>query len=269
MTVRMPGGPSEGRVPDLVELAEDDLLLDRLGRGEQPAEQDELVATLSEWRAALPSADPPGDELVAAAVSAGRRARRTRRWARGSLVVATAGLLTFGGLTAAAHSAGPGSPLWPFTTWLYPDLAQSRAAVDAAGRAVADARAAIDAGRDESASRLLAQASTLAGQVDDPVARDRLRDEIAALRAELAPPPDTRLPDGPGPGVAESVPDVPRPAPSVPAAPAPNPSEPGAPTSTTARTSVPDAPPLPAPVPTSSLLPGPGTPTVPNLVPGR
>lgn len=272
MTVRMPGDRSEGRATDLGRLAEDDLLLDQLGRGEQPAECDDLVATLSEWRTALPDADLPDDELTAAAVSAVRRSRRSARWARRSLVLTTAGLLTFGGLAAAAQSAGPASPLWPVTTLLYPDLAESRAAADAVGRAVAEARAAIDQGRYEPAARLLDHASALVDQVDDAAAGDRLRDEIAALRVELPAPRDTRLPGGPGSGARNSVPDVPHPAPPPTSAPTLNEGQgtggPAVPPST--GTEVPGDLPLPAPVPTPSLVPDQTTPAapVPNL-PGR
>lgn len=282
MTVRMSGDTSDGRAGGLGRLTEDDLLFDQLGRGEQPAERDDLVAALAEWRAALPDAGPTDDELDAAAVSAVRRSRRTARWARRSLVLATAGLLTFCGLTAAAHSAGPASPLWPVTTLLYPDLAESRAAADAAGRAVADARAAIEDGRYEPASRLLDHAWSLVDQVDEPASSDRLLATIAALRAEIVARRDTQPPSGPGDpgsGARNSLPNVPQPAPSPPPTSAPRLSQlpetggPTAPTSAGADTEVPGDLPSLTPVPAPSLIPERATPTalVPNLdtAPGR
>jgi hypothetical protein len=92
MTARMPGDKPAGLPMDIGRLAEDDLLFDRLGRGTEPAGRGDVVATLSEWRAALPDAGPPDDQLVAAAMAAVRRPRRTARWARRSLVLAIAAL---------------------------------------------------------------------------------------------------------------------------------------------------------------------------------
>lgn len=177
----LPDGPPM----DVSRLLEDDLLLDRLGRGEDPAGHGEAVDTLSQWRAAMPEPATPEEPLLAAALSTVRRSRRGTRRARGPLVVATAAVLACGGVTAAAQGASPDSPLWPVTELVFPDLAASRVLADAT-HAVGQARAAVGDGRYESAAWLLDQAWSLAERVDEPGEGDRLRTDITAMRADIA-----------------------------------------------------------------------------------
>lgn len=176
------------RPMDVTTLHEDDLLLDRLGRGEEPAGDDAVASTLSRWRAALPAnnpADPADDELLAAALAALRPPRRISRVARGSAILSSAVVLAFGTMTAAAEHAGPSSPFWPLTQLMFQDRAEARAAADAADDSVGAARAAIDVGRYDQASRLLDDAAASVERIGEGADADRLRDEIAALRARI------------------------------------------------------------------------------------
>jgi len=228
MTTRIPFDGDHGAPMDLTTLHEDDLLLDQLGRGEEPTNSGTVAATLSQWRATLPEAGPPDDQLLAAAMAAVRRPRPPRRWVRGSTIAATALLLACGAVTAAAEHAGPGSPLWPVTQLLFHDQAEARAAADATAHAIAEARAAIGDGRFGQASRLLDDAASLVERVDDRADANRLSAEIAALRARIpagtgetddpdvrppsseAPEPPTRqLPTNPNPPPVSAPPAEP------------------------------------------------------------
>lgn len=261
--------------PDAAALAEDDLLLDRLGRGEAPSD-DTAAVLLSEWRSALPDGEPPDEALVAAATAAAERSHRPARWGRRAAVLAATTVLLGGGVAAAAEQARPGNPLWPVTEWLYPDLAGSRSAAATAGAVVADARAAIEAGRTGDAMRLLEHAGSLADRVTEQGERDRLLSDIAALRARVTTP-STSLPPVPAKVPAdvatEPVPSettqpplpsgIPNRGPSaVPSTVAPSPGEPGQPQ---------DAP-APAPdVPADTPAPLPSLPLEPTLpgIPAR
>lgn len=219
----LPDGPPT----DVTKLLEDDLLLDRLGRGELPAgHEDDAVETLSRWRATLPDPDTPDEPLLAAALTTVRRSRRAARWARGSLAAATAAVLACGGVTAAAQDAAPGSPLWPVTELVYPDRAASRAAADA----VDQARAAMGEGRYEAAAQLLDQASSWTRRVDGTGEGDRLRTDIAELRAAIAAQPTAAVP-GPeaDPGARPTAPAVTPPATPQPPATPRSPTTPNAP----------------------------------------
>jgi hypothetical protein len=188
--------------PDLRTVRHDDLLLDRLGRGEPVAAADDgdVEAMLAAWRRSLPVAGPPEPELLAAVTN--RTARPRRRLVRAAVSVAASFALVAGGLTFAAAYAGPDSPLWPVTRIVYGDAAASRAALDDATQAVAGARTAAGQGRYRDATRLLAAAATLADKVAEPAARRRLRDDIAAVRGML--PAGT--PRVPGPAERSGVP---------------------------------------------------------------
>jgi hypothetical protein len=177
------------RPMDVITLHEDDLLLDQLGRGAEPTGGGAVAATLSRWRATLPEADPVDDELLAAALAALRPPRRVSRVARGSVILSTAAVVAFGTVTAAAEHAGPNSPLWPLTQLMFHDRAEARSAVDAASDTVGAARAAIDGGHYDEASRLLDGAAASVRHLGGGADADRLRDEIAALRASI--PADT------------------------------------------------------------------------------
>ncbi len=166
---------AQGRI-DLTTLAEDDQLLDALGRGETPNRDDAVAALLGDWRAALPETCPVEE-------GPGRPRRR-----RGRLVVAAAVALVAagGGVSAAAEHADPDSPLWPVTRLLYSDLADSRAAGHAADETVTVAVEATENGHYDQATELLDQATTLVAQVAEPEAAQQLRNRIATVRAQIA-----------------------------------------------------------------------------------
>ncbi len=255
MTTRIPSDGEHGAPMDLTTLHEDDLLLDQLGRGEEPMNGGTVAATLSQWRAALPEAGPPDDRLLAAAVAAVRRARPTGRWVRGSTIAATALVLAFGAVTAAAEHAGPGSPLWPVTQLLFHDQAEARSAVDAAALTIAEARAAIDDGRFGQAARLLDDAAVLVERIDDRATAQRLSAEIAALRA--------RLPVHTG---EIGVQDVRPPSSAVPRPPAaPLPTDPQPPP-TSAPPAETGTSPVPGPIPTPpNIIDVPSMPLIPEI----
>jgi hypothetical protein len=209
VTTRISGGtpldgePGEhGELIDLSALYEDDLLLDQLGRGEEPDDGDAVAATLSRWRATLPAAGPTDDELLDSALAALRSGNRTRRLARGSVFVSIVAVLVGGAVTAAAEHAGPGSPLWPVTQLVFHDLAEARAAAEAAGDSIGAARAAIDGGHYVEAAGLLDDAAGFIARMDREDA-SRLRADIASLLARIPVDADEPAPDpGPGPGAA-------------------------------------------------------------------
>lgn len=145
---------------------------------------------LGAWRRTLPVAGPPDRRLVAAVTAP--PARPKRKVARMSLGVAASVALLSGGLLVGASYVDPDSPLWPVTGFVYGDVTDSRAALDDANDAVADARTAVRDHRYNDAMHRLATADELAAKVGDPDAAKRLRDDIAAVRAQLPPSPRTR-----------------------------------------------------------------------------
>lgn len=188
--------------PDLRTQLNDDRLLDRIGRGERLRTHDDVAAMLSAWRLELPAAGPPDPRLIDAVTGPSRR-RARRRAARTSVSIAASVAVLSGGIMVAAAYANPDSPLWPVARIVYGDLAESRIALDNANQAVAEARTAVDQGRYADALRLLAAAGDLAEQVDDPVAADRLHEDIAKVRRTL--PPDKRSEQGPAGRPTESL----------------------------------------------------------------
>ena len=184
---------------DLTRLAEDDRLLDALGRGERPAGGDEVAALLGEWRAALP-------ETCQLPV------RPPRRRIRRSLVAAALVLIAGGGVAVAAEHAEPDSPLWPVTQVLYGDLADSRAARQAVDEAVTVATTEIEGGHYDRATELLDQADALVAEVDEPAIAEDLRNRIAEVRAQLA--------SAAGGMTAKATDGIEEPAEEVPSAPA-------------------------------------------------
>jgi hypothetical protein len=186
-----------GRPVDITTLTEDDRLLDQLGRGERPDGSDAVEALLSDWRATLPEPDPTNDPLAA-----GRRPGPAARW---SLVAAGTALIAFGGVTAAAEHAGPGSPLWPITRLVYGDAAESRTAAQDVTDAVAEARVAIGNGEFDRAARLLAHAATRADRIDDPKVAAELRTRIATVRGLIPTAANPLAATPPAPGAAPSA----------------------------------------------------------------
>jgi len=195
-------------VPDVTVLARDDALLDALGRGEPAPADDEVAGLLAAWRSEL---DPPTERttvrtavpLAIPPFTAPAIERATRRWRPGRMLVAAAAALVglAGGLTVAAGSAGPDSPLWPITRVVYPERAESRLAQAQAESAIERARTAVQESRYADADRLLREATTLTGQIQDEGVVRRLLDEIDAVR-HLLPglAPDGSVPGGPSGG---------------------------------------------------------------------
>jgi hypothetical protein len=173
---------------DLAAVAADDALLEALGQGMSAPADDELAGMLAAWRGDL-DADQPAPPVP---VLVEPEPRRTGRFAKFVTGIAAA-LLVLGGLAVAAGNAGPNSPLWPLTKVMYPQQADVRAAQ----HAIASARAAVAAGRFDDARRLLDEATRLVDRIDDKKTQQRLRDEIAQVRAMLVDGSGTSTP-GPG-----------------------------------------------------------------------
>ncbi|MEV4755882.1 hypothetical protein AB0J86_12320 [Micromonospora sp. NPDC049559] len=182
----------------------------------------------------------PGERRPPSAPPERRRTGSTRRLLTG---IAAATVMV-AGLGVGAHHAGPASPLWPVVRVVYPQRADVRAIeqdLAAAGTAVAD-------GRYDDARGLLARADSRVGRVRDPQEADRLRGDIARLRADL-------------PIVDGDVEGAPGPAASGPAAPAgsPAPARSAGPTSAPGRSAAASSPgqnrvnPVPPPLPPSPL----------------
>lgn len=215
-----------GRPMDIATLHEDDLLLDRLGRGEEPADGDAVASALSQWRAGLPGGDPvdPVDDELLAAAMAALRPPRAGRVARRSAILSAVAVLAFGTVAVAAEQAEPSSPLWPLTQLMFHDRAEARTAADAAADSVSAARVSIDGGRYDQASRQLDDAEASVARIGAGAEADRLHEEIAALRA-LIPADTGEVPAAPTDQVPSS--ELPRtvlpptPAESLPPAPAP------------------------------------------------
>ena len=171
---------------DLGAVARDDALLDALARGLQPPPDDEFAAMLASWRTDL-SPDAPiaaaEDEEVAGPAPVAKPAHG--RLSRVVLAAAAAVLALAGTVAVAAGRAQPGSRLWPITTVVYAERADSLVAAQDARSAIAEAREAVTAGRYAEADRLLIQATTLAGKVHDTGTRQQLLDEVAEVRALL------------------------------------------------------------------------------------
>lgn len=264
MTERTPAGDEQPM--DLAPVAGDDLLLDALGRGDEPPAGDGLAVMLGAWRAEVDAdeAAPTGDvEPIRTAVAAlgdpepGRDPDRTRRsWWVGrqaprlaAAAIAIVGLTT--GLAVGSQHAGPTSPLWSLTKVLYPEQAEVRGVEYTIDRA----RSALAAGRFDEARALIDDARSHLPRIADPATAARLGAELDALSRELpaatpAPPPANQpTPPTPSSGpVATSGPAATEaPAPAPPPASGRNDQPPIIP--------VPSLPPPPAPIP--SLLPTP------------
>lgn len=181
---------------DLGAVARDDALLDALGRGSQQPPDDEFATMLAAWRADLSTDEEVADPTPVQKPTLARRGRL----ARIVLAAAAAVLALAGTATVVASRAEPGSPLWPITTVVYADRADSLVAAQDARHAIAQARDAVAAGRFAEADRLLNRATALAGRVRDAGTRQPLLDEVVAVQALLpaaTPAPTTSRAQGP------------------------------------------------------------------------
>jgi hypothetical protein len=181
---------------DVTAVTRDALLLDALGRGDQPPPGDDVATMLAAWRADLaePVAAPPLPAATPPAVPAAppatrpavpRRERRREVRVRAAIAIAASVLGLAGGAVIAASDAGPGSPLWPITKLVYDAHANAKVAERDAQRAISAARDAITYGRYADAERHLNDATVLIGRITDGGVADRLRGEVEALRQLL------------------------------------------------------------------------------------
>jgi len=267
---RTPGGGEEAM--DLEVLARDDMLLDALGRGEPSPAGDELAGLLAAWRADLADGVPepvslrppapddhPPAPVPAVPLRPAGRSRRPRPWALRLAAAGVALLALLSGLGIGSRNAEPGSPLWSLTKLLYPEQAEVRAVE----RTIAEARAALAAGRLDDARQLVDRARDELARVSDPPTVDRLRAELDALSAELvtAPTgvPPTTVPPSLAPAVRPTGPaatsdaTTSAPGPTL-SQPATATAEPGGSPGTDKSPLLP-LPELPLPLPTRSLLP--------------
>ncbi|MEU2614733.1 hypothetical protein ABZ570_24585 [Micromonospora sp. NPDC007271] len=264
MRRRTPGGGEEAM--DLEVLARDDMLLDALGHGEAAPTDDDLAVLLAAWRADLADGAPepanlrppaPNGDAPAVPLRPAGRSLRPRPWALRLAAAGVALLALVSGLGIGSRSAEPGSPLWSLTKLLYPQQAEVRVVE----QTIAEARAALAAGRLDHARQLADQAHGELTAVTDPSAVDRLRGELDALSAELtgtsttvaqtaAPssPAPTLRPTG-SPSRPSAATSAPGPAPSRPGTPPAEPS--GSPSR--AQSPLLPLPQLPLPLPSSPL----------------
>jgi hypothetical protein len=236
-------------------IRRDDDLIDALATGTAP-DSDPLALALAEWRR----------DLDAEPVRAPRFAALRRRVGRGvasAAVASTIGLLSVGGVAAAATQAGPDSALWPITRVVAADRAQSREAAYNARDLLRRARAAADAHRPDDAARYLDQAEQDTRRVRRGDGERELREHAAALRLLVGGPPAE-----PSPTASQAAP------PSV--APSPSPSPGGTGGVTPDPTPTPDGSPsgspsprpvFPRPTDTAGPSPEPSRTTPPSRTP--
>jgi hypothetical protein len=170
---------------DLGAVARDDALLDALGRGDDLPPDDEFAAMLASWRTDLSPDEAADDAEEEMATPPLVQKTAHSRLARFVLAAAAVVLAAAGTVAIAAGRAQPGGRLWPITTVVYAERADSLVAAQDARSAIAEAREAVAADRYAEADRLLDQATALAGRVVDTGTRQELLDEVAAVRALL------------------------------------------------------------------------------------
>ncbi len=165
-------------------------------------------------------------DAVAGGIAAGKHERpgggNRRKWFGGwrlprpVIIGAIASAFVFGGLTAAAASAEPGSPFWPITQIVFSDKANSKLAEQEVLALLEQVRKASPQER----PALVATAREKIARISDLTVRERLLAELEALIAAAPAPANSVLPvpsptpsqvDGPG---ATPSPNTPTPTPS-------------------------------------------------------
>lgn len=195
MSGRKPGYGEEAM--DFEILAQDDLLLDALGRGQESAADDDLAAILAAWRADLALATPATAVLRSSAhagsatatdlsrparpASSPRLSARSRPRTLHLTAAAVAVIALATGLGAGSRHAAPGSPLWSLTKVLHPQQAEVREVEETIYRA----HNALAAGQLDDAQQLMDQARRELASVADPSAVARLHARLDALTREL------------------------------------------------------------------------------------
>ncbi|MFE1596147.1 anti-sigma-D factor RsdA [Nocardia sp. NPDC058705] len=218
-------GAGDSGPVDIAALRSDDALIDAIAsdgpvRTDSP-EEFQLASLLADWRAdilAEPMPAGPDLDTVFAAVNQEIGARQVRvgassrgrlRLVRPIFGAAAALSLVFGGITAFSYSAAPGDPLWRIKEVVFSEQAQSTV-VQYADEDLLAAQNLLTSGDPEQAKARLEQASTNAGQVDDPAKREDLiarwnllRDQLLkvapAIGAQLPPTTNPVKPTSPAP----------------------------------------------------------------------
>ncbi|MFD3507674.1 anti-sigma-D factor RsdA [Nocardia sp. NPDC058666] len=214
-------GAGDSGPVDIAAVRSDDALIDAI-IGDGPVRTDspeefQLASLLADWRADVLAAPMPAgpdldtvfaavnQEIGARQVRVGASSRGRLRLVRPIFGAAAALSLVFGGITAFAYSAAPGDPLWRVKEVVFSEQAQSTV-VQYADEDLLAAQNLLTSGDPEQAKARLEQASSNAGQVDDPVKRDDLiarwnllRDQLLALAPEIGAqlPPTTVTPAKP------------------------------------------------------------------------
>ncbi|WP_141564780.1 hypothetical protein [Dietzia alimentaria] len=230
---------------DPVEVDRDDELLNALGRGEHPLDDDPLVALLAGWRAEVDAGDLPAlpsDEEVEVALAPNvSRLWPRRGWAkagehhhgqRPALWQAVTGaaavaVVLVGGLSVAAHSAMPGDPLWGVSKTIFSDRAGDVELVSDLSEHLTAADLAAREGDRDKAEKLLGEVSDRLDEVSDASERVELMKRRDAIKRDLsrvtpssvpspapAPAPEPAPKPQPLPGAATLVPGAPVPVPS-------------------------------------------------------
>lgn len=154
-----------------------------VGRHHRPSEHEPLMELLDHWRLELAGRPLPTLLVDAAPVrSTGARQRR-RSWRPVAAAAAAIGAVIVGSATVAAADADPRSPWWPITQVLWPARAQSIESTQQIQVALAQARVALAAGRNDEARVAIATAAGELENIDDVVARDGFRSTVTLLRA--------------------------------------------------------------------------------------
>ncbi|MCW2612869.1 MAG: hypothetical protein JWM15_4115, partial [Cryptosporangiaceae bacterium] len=146
-------------------------------------------------------------------------------------VASAIGLLSLGGVAAAATQAGPDSALWPITRVVAADRVPSREAAFHARNSLDRASTAAEQDRRDAAERYLAEAEQDTVRVRQDDGGAQLRDEAARLRLRLQSPgggePSASPEPSPSgtPSASPTTSGQPTPAPSDPATSEPTPSK--------------------------------------------
>ncbi len=149
-----------------------------------------LLELLDEWRAELSARPLPATLVLPApvpSVPSMREVPRSRTLRPMLAVAAAIGAVVIGSATISAPDADPNSLLWPVTQALWPDRAASVESARAVRSALADARAALDAGRPGDAQDALRRASDALAQVPAGDEHDGMWQQVVALSVSAAP----------------------------------------------------------------------------------
>jgi hypothetical protein len=233
-------------------IRRDDELVDALAAGTAP-DGDPVALALAEWRRDLDA--PPARPHRFAVLR-----RQVGRGVASAAVASAVGLVSIGGVAAAATQAAPGSALWPITRVVAADRAHSREAADRARDLLSRAEAVAD--RPDEAARYLDEAERDTARVRRGDGERALRDRATELRRRLAAPaaeppvtaspspsatPSAEPSEEPSASPSETPTEAPAPGSGPSGWPAPRPSETRQPSPEPSRTARPERKPSPSP----------------------